>query len=212
LKDALDRNPVRELIEAGLMPTIVDDASADEDIYSYKSQLTEKVDNLTDRLNPMVKEAARQVYMARTTDMYKGLRRITQLSDFVARYAQYQHLTTRKDNPLSKEEAIQQSSEDFINYDVPQHRTMQYLDDMGIVPFVKYFTRIQKVILRLKKDNPARVLLAIALGNFVNLGPTVLDSFWVHKIGNDVLQGGAFNFPGALDELATVNAAMTLVK
>lgn len=130
----------------------------------------------------------------------------------MARYAQYKHLTTRENNPLSKEEAIQRSSEDFINYDVPQQRNMQYLDDMGIVPFVKYFLRIQRVILRLKNDNPARVLLAIALGNFVNLGPIVLDSFWLNRIGNDPLRWGAFQFPGALDELATVDAAMSLVK
>lgn len=79
LKDALDRNPVKELIDAGLMPTIVEDAAAEEDPYSYKSQFVETVDRVTNKLNPLVKDGARVVYMARNTAAYQGLRRITQL-------------------------------------------------------------------------------------------------------------------------------------
>ena len=212
LTDSLNRNPVKELIEAGLMPTIVEDASADVDIYSYKSQLVEQVDGLTDKLQPLVKRAGKNIYMARDTKPYQVLRQITQLSDFMARYTQYQYLTTRKENPLSKEDAIQQSSDDFINYDIPMHRGMQYLDDMGIMPFMKYFLRVQKVIGRLSKDNPARVMGAILLGQFVDLMPIVLDSSMIHRAGNNPLHWGAIQFPGALDELATVSAAAALVK
>lgn len=211
LQDALARNPVRELIEAGLMPTIVEDAAADEDVYSYKSQLVKNVDDLTSKLHPGVKTAAKNIYMAKDTKVYQTLRQITQLSDFMARYTQYQYLTTRKNNPLSKEDAIQQSSDDFINYDIPMQRGMQYLDDMGIMPFMKYYLRVQKVIHRLVKENPARVLSAVLLGNFVNFGPIVLDSSWTHRIGNNPLHWGAFQYPGALDELATVDAALSLV-
>jgi len=51
-------------------------------------------------------------------------------------------LTNRKDNPLSEADAIQQASDDFVNYDIPMHRGMQYLDDMGIFMFSKYYLRI----------------------------------------------------------------------
>lgn len=212
LKDSLARNPVRELIEAGLMPTIVEDIAAEENIYSYKSALARKTERFTNRLNPAVKAAGRFVYMTHDTKMYQSLHRITQLSDFVARYTLYQHLISRNNNPLSKADAIQEASEAFVNYDVPMHRGIQFTDDMGITPFTKYFLRIQRVLLKLARENPARVLGAIALNSYMDLGPIVLDSSFTHHIGNNPLNLGALQFPGALDELATVNAGMALIK
>ena len=212
LKDAIDRNPVKELIDAGLMPTIVEDVASEEDIYSYKSALARKTEKFTDRLNPSVKAAGRFVYMTRDTKLYQGLSRITQLSDFVARYTLYQHLLNRSNDPLSKADAVQEASDAFVNYDIPMHRGMQYTDDMGITMFTKYFLRIQRVLLKLARENPARVLGTLALNNYMDLGSIVLDSSFTHKIGNNPLNMGAFVYPGALDELATVKAAMALVK
>lgn len=212
LRDAIDRNPVRELIEAGLMPTIVEDVAAENDPYSYKSELVRKTEGLTDKLNPTIREAAKMVYMTKDGQMYQTLSKITRLSDFVARYTLYQHLISRKNNPLSREDAIQEASDAFVNYDIPMHRGMQYADEMGILTFTKYFLRIQRVLLKLARENPARVLGTVALGNLVDLGPIVLDSSLVTRIGNNPLEWGAFNYVGALDELATINAPMALVK
>lgn len=212
LKDSLARNPVRELIEAGLMPTIVEDVAAEEDIYSYKSALARKTERFTEKLNPNILAAGRFVYMSHDTKMYQSLSRITQLSDFVARYTLYQHLTTRNNNPLSQADAIQEASDAFVNYDIPMHRGIQFTDDMGFTPFTKYFLRIQRVLLKLARENPARVLMAIGLNSYMDLGPIVLDSSFTHKIGNNPLRSGAFQFPGALDDLATVSAGMALIK
>ena len=212
LSDALDRNPVKKLIEEGLMPTIVEDTSEQEDQYSYKSALTKMVDKQTDKLHPSIKAVGKQIYMAKDTKVYQSLRHITQLSDFMARYTQYVYVTTRKVNPLSHADAIQQSSDDFINYKIPMHRGMQYLDDAGIMPFMKYFLRIQKVIERLAKENPARILLAESLDMFGGLNSTVLASEWTHRIGNNPLQMGALEYPGALRDLAAVKYAAALIK
>jgi hypothetical protein len=212
LKDSISRNPVKTLIDAGLMPSIVEDTSADDDIYSYKSKLTRTAQGVTNRLNPMIREAGNQIYMGRDTMAYQGLRRMTQLSDFMARYTQYQYLVSREENRLSKEDALQQASDDFVNYDIPMHRNMQYLDDMGIFMFTKYFLRIQKVIARLVRERPGRVLGAIALGQFMNLGPIVLDGSWVSKAGNNPFGVGALGYPGSIDEIATISAAGALVK
>ena len=212
LKDAIARNPVRELIEAGLMPTIVEDVAAEEDIYSYKSALARKTERFTNKLNPTIKAVGRVAYMSHDTKMYQSLSRITQLSDFVARYTLYQHLTTRSNNPLSQADAIQEASDAFVNYDIPMHRGIQFTDDMGFTPFTKYFLRIQRVLLKLARENPARVLMAIGLNSYMDLGPIVLESSFTHHIGNNPLRSGAFQFPGALDDLATVNAAMAVLK
>jgi len=212
LKDSIARNPVRELIEAGLMPTIVEDISTEEDIYSYKSGFVRDTERFTSKLNPKIRDAAKLVYMTHDTKLYQGLSRITQLSDFVARYTLYQHLTNRKTDPLSKTDAIQEASDAFVNYDIPMHRGLQYADDMGILMFTKYYLRIQRVLLKMARDNPARVLGTLLLNNYMDLGSIVLDSAFTTRIGNNPFGLGALNFPGTLDELATVQAGMALVK
>jgi hypothetical protein len=213
LEDSIARNPVKELIDAGLMPTIVEDVAAADDIYSYRSKFARDVDEKMDQyLHPVIQRGLKNVYMTHDTKLYQGLSRVTQLSDFVARYALYQHLTTRKKNPLSKKEAIQQASEAFVNYDIPMHPLLQYVDDMGIIPFMKYFLRIQKVLIRLVRENPARVLGTIILDNIWELGETVLDSSALRKVGNNPLTTGAFRYFSTLDQLATVNGAMSVFK
>lgn len=211
LEDSMKRNPVRDLIEAGLMPTIVEDVEADADEYSYKSALVRKVGDLTSKVNPTVVAAAKQVYMAKNTAMYKSLHRATQLSDFVARYTLYQHLTTKQD-PLSKQAAIDEASDAFVNYDIPMPRSMQYMDDMGLIMFTKYFLRIQRVLMKMGKDHPGKVLGMLALDNYLNLGPIVLDGAAVGHIGNNPFTMGPLQYLGSLDELATVSAAMAVVK
>jgi len=211
LEDSLANNPVKELIDLGLMPTIVEDLAADEDIYSYKSAFVRIVSKFTDKLNPTVVKAARVAYMAHDTQLYQGLSRVTQLSDFVARYTLYQH-NINKRNPMSKEDAIQDASDAFINYDIPMHQSLQYMDDMGLLPFTKYFLRIQKVLAKLFMDNPARVLMAMSVGQLMDLGPIVLESSMFGRIGNNPLDVGPFKLLTVLDDIATINAALSIVK
>jgi hypothetical protein len=212
LRDRIDRNPVKKLIDAGLMPTIVEDVAADEDIYSYKTLLQRKTEGITNRVPEGLKTVGRNVFMTRDTKAYQFLSKTTQLSDFVARYALYQHLTTRAENPLTHEDAIQEASDSFVNYDVPMHRTLQYTDDMGFTPFSKYFLRIQRVLVDTLRENPARVLGLAALGQLVDLGPIVLDSSWIHHFGNNPFRSGALQGFGVIDELPAVAASMALIK
>jgi hypothetical protein len=212
LEDAIARNPVKELIDAGLMPTIVEDVAVDDDLYSYKAAFTRKVDELAQGVNPGVLSVAKQIYMTHDTGMYQFLSRTTQLSDFVARYTLFQHLTTRKRNPLSREEAIQRASDSFVNYDIPMQRQLQYLDDMGLMMFTKYFLRIQRVLFRLVKEHPLQVLMMVGLHNYLGGLPIVTDSMAVTRIGNNPLDIGALNYPFTLDDLGTVQATMSLLK
>lgn len=204
LKDAIARNPVKELIDAGLMPSIVEDVSLDDDMYSYKSRLVNFTGEHTQWVNKHVAGAARAVYMAKDTKMYKALHHATQLSDFVARYALYAHVTTRQDNPMNKEDAAQLASDSFVNYDLPSHRKLQYMNDMGFVQFTKYYLRIQKVIARLYAENPGRAMALLVTEHFFSAAPMVTDSGFVQKLGNNPFEPGAFNYLGALDELATI--------
>ena len=211
LEDALKRNPVSELIDAGMMPTIVEDVAGDDDAYSFKGRFSRKVDEYVNNLNPHIVNTAKTLMIAHDTPLYKALSYGTQLSDFVARYTLYKHVTERKRDPMQKKEALQFISDAFINYDIPSHRLVQYANDMGMVFFTKYFLRIQKVIAQLYKDNPGRAIMLLTMSNFFSTVPTVLDSAAIHHLGNP-FSTGAVKYVTTLDQMATVNALMTPFK
>ena len=204
LRDRIARNPIKPLIDAGLMPTIVEDVEADDSQYSYKSRLQHGVEKYTARVPKLLREAGKQVYMTHDTSVYKFLSQSTQLSDLVARYAMYQHTMNRARDPLSQADALRQAEESFVNYDLPSHRSIQFLNDMGVVMFTKYYMRIQKTIMRLVREKPARVIGMAALSHYVSGMQSVMDSSWLNKLGNNPLNDGAFGFLGTLDELPAI--------
>lgn len=211
LQDSLARNPAKELIDAGMLPTIVEDVALEEDPYSYRSKLKEKVDHYTSKLNPTVKQAAAFVYMAPGTSLHTAMSQATQYSDFVARYTLYQHLISDKKAPKSKQEALKRISDSFVNYDVPSHRHMQYLNDMGLLMFTKYYLRIQKVIMQMFREHPARAIMMVTLDSYLSGMQTIVDSSMWGRLGNP-LEWGALQYPGTLDELATIKGMMNLFK
>lgn len=210
LQDRMARNPVKPLIDAGLMPTIVEDVEADASQYSYKSLLQRKTEGLTNRIPKVLRDIGRQVYMTHDTSTYKFLSQTTQLSDLVARYALYQHVTTRSRDPLSKADALQLVEEAFVNYDLPSHKTIQFMNDMGLFMFTKYYLRIQKVIARLVKEKPARALGMVVANHFISGLDSILDSSWINKIGHNPFQAGPFGFPSSLGELPAIKGLMNL--
>jgi hypothetical protein len=206
LQDRIARNPIKPLIDAGLMPTIVEDVEADDSQYSYKSQLQRSVSKYTDRIPKLLREAGKQVYMTHDTSTYKFLSQTTQLSDLVARYAMYQHLITRTKDPLSKTDALRQAEDSFVNYDLPSHRSIQFLNDTGVFMFTKYYMRIQKTIMRLMREKPARVMASIALSHYIDGVENIMNSSWVNRLGNNPLHDGALGYVGSLGELPAFKA------
>jgi hypothetical protein len=211
LEDSLARNPVRELIDAGMMPTIVEDVAADDDKYSFKGRFTRKVNEFVDQLNPHVVNTAKTLIIAHDTPLYKAMSYGTQLSDFVARYTLYMHMVEDKKNTKTKDEMLQLVSDAFINYDVPSHRLLQYANDTGLIFFSKYYLRIQKVIAHLYKENPGRALMLLTTSHFFDAVPTLMDSAAIHRVGNP-FSTGAVKYVTTLDEMATINSLMTPFK
>ena len=165
---------------------------------------------MTSKVNPQILEMGKWAFMTHDTPLYKGLSQVNQLSDFVGRYVLYKHLTSRKNNPLSKEDAVQKASDVFVNYDIAMHPGMQYLDDHGFMMFTKYFLRIQKVLLRLTRDNPLRVLLGVALHNQFSSLPMPMNSSMLARVGNNPFSDGALKFPGTVDETLPIQGLKML--
>jgi hypothetical protein len=203
LKEALKNNPITEMIEAGLMPTIVEDVSTEEDPYAYKTLLAKRMKKYTDKVNPVVRTVARNVYMTHDTTAYKSLSRVVQLSDFVARYALYQHLITKED-PMTAEQAKHEASEAFISYDTPMHRELEYMDSIGAFMFTKYFLRVQRVIRGRIKHAPGKLAMLLVAENFLGELPTIVDSSVVLRAGNNPLQSGPLEFLQAIPQLPVI--------
>lgn len=212
LEDKISRNPVRELVEAGMKPTIVEDVELDNDPYSYKSQLTNWVEEKTSGVHPTLKKAGKFVYMTHDTSLYQFLSKANQYSDFVARYALYKHQTERAKVRLSKEQALFNASEAFVIYDIPVPKAVQYLDDMGITPFIKYGLSIQRVLARTVRDHPLATLMTGLMGSALGNFPVTLDSSYLYRIGNNPFSAGALTYPSSVTEAITMQAALAPIK
>jgi hypothetical protein len=156
-------NPVRFLVEEGVYQTITEDiADADGD-YSIQSRVEEWAAPVTSKIPDLVKDVGDILFMTHNTRMYKFLRNATQVSDFAARYVLHQHNMKKG---MKEMDSVSNVVETFVNYDLPTHKGLQYLNDMGFILFTKYLLRTQKVILQTLRDRPAS-MLGLALGQYM---------------------------------------------
>jgi hypothetical protein len=174
----LDRNIVKDLIDKGVLNTIVEDISLDmeNDAYSMRGKLASWVEGKTEKVPEGIKDTYRWLYITKDTKAYKVLETATRYSDFVARYAMYEWFT--KEKGIAPEKAMSTVMAAFVEYDPPTSKELQFLNDMGLFMFTKYAIRIQKAVAYLFVNKPDTtigfLLLEKALGaNY----PTPVDSF-----------------------------------
>ena len=199
LKEQLARNPVRGLVEAGMQPTIVEDVNMVEDLYSYKSQTMKDIEKYTDKIPSGIKTAAKWVYMSHDTPLYKLLAHGTQVSDFLAKYTLYMKTTQRANNKLSHADAVKLATAAFVNYDLPSHKGLQYMNDMGLVMFTKYYMRIQHAMLHMYQENPARGIGLLLFDSYFSAAQTIADSSFYNNI-NSPFTVGPLNYYGAFND------------
>lgn len=222
--DSIQANPVRELVEEGVFQSIVEDIEINADEYSYRGQLGNYIQAATGKitegsagakLTKGATEVYKQAYMTKDTFVYQQLLQFTQKSDFVARFVLYQHHMRKIDKEnakksLSKEQVVSAKQkalldviETFVNYDIPTSPAIQYLNDIGVLMFTKFLFRIQKVIVRLFRENPANTMALYALEHAVGDLASIDDSFlpWSNLMAK-------FNLPisGVWDSATQVSA------
>jgi hypothetical protein len=210
LENSISTNPVKELVDAGVFQSIIEDIESESQTFTYKTRAGKSLSKLTSRIPEAVKKAGNVAYLSHDTKLYKLLNHGTQISDFVARYVQYQHLITKSD-PLTKEQAVFVVSDTFVNYDLPTHKAIQFGNDVGILWFTKYYLRIQKVIFNLFKEKPALALALIAAQEYGTDFSAINDS---SMLANSVLN--RFNNPfssilTAPGDIVTMNAGSSLL-
>jgi len=104
-----------------------------------------------------VRTVGKYGFVTRDTALYQGMARAVQYGDFLGKAIYYDHMTKRKG--VGKKEAMEQVSEEFVNFNMLPGRTRTYADSIGLTWFWTFKIRAMKIALKMMRDNPLRSLL-----------------------------------------------------
>lgn len=176
LKDVNRRLSIWPLIEAGEFSTI-SEGLTEADVALRNGKFSEWVEAKAEKLPSGVRDLGRYGLISQTTALYKGLNRAVQYGDFIAKAILYEDLTKRQKKTHA--EALGDTTEEFVNYNIPAGRTRTYLESIGVLWFWNFKVRSIKVALRTMRDNPARAFLGTMLmpsWGPLNVGTAVSDN------------------------------------
>ena len=195
LRTRLQNNMVHPLMEMGMYQSIVEDLNPEE--LESTSKLTKllKYNKYSDKIPTSLKNITRHVFLAEGTPIYDFMFTATQYSDFIARATEYQltmekqdkvykNLMESKPTPenkryFDKKTGYERFKTDykkialirvlnaFINYDKPQSKFEQYMNDIGALMFSKFAKRIQHVIAEQLWENPLGALAFLLSQHFL---------------------------------------------
>ena len=177
LESELAANEVKPLIDNGLMTSFVEDLSADTiaDQYTKRNQLISKVDNWKAKQSKPIQSALDFITAGRKTEYTQAMLDVTRYSDLGARYALYKFM--KQDNPeLDEATVIRTLGNEFVNYDLPTHPVLNYLDNVGVLWFPRYYIRMQRNILNMIQKNPAMYLTELLSEQVVGDMDTPMDN------------------------------------
>lgn len=199
LQEALNRNPMKEYMEAGLMSTIVEDLSKPDET-SYKTELQKKVDSYVDLIPKPISNAINELTIGQGSVLHNFLSEATQFSDLSAKYtlAKYLH-----ENGTDKDKAIYEAQLSFINYDIPTNQFLDYMNRMGLMMFTKFFLRFQRVMVKLAYNAPVSSLMGHYAVEYMG-GQGVYDPFWLNRLDNP-LELSVLNLPNAMSEVVSAD-------
>lgn len=154
IKENLKKNPVAPLIDAGFFTNIVEDLETNEDSKLEKFILN----NTYDKMPSILQDVIDITNINKGTKAFKVLHDITQYSDFVARWCVYQNMLNQG---IKSEDIIPILRDNFIDYDLPTSKWMKFLQDIGVFYFIKFPTRMQRVLKENLEKHPLNVLLML---------------------------------------------------
>lgn len=173
VKDSLNRNPVAESIDSGLMPSLVDDVDTQGQKNLFPGRIEKFVSSKTKKLPKPLISTGKVLFLSKDTEAYKVLNNGVKLTDFIGRHILYKHYTEA--DGMTKDKAVELAIQEFINFDIPSHRITEYLNEIGLLWFTKYATRIPMVAIKAIKDKPFSTLLAYLISSHMN-SDNIIDS------------------------------------
>lgn len=158
LDESSRRMSIWPLIEAGEFSTI-SEGLTDADAAITSSKFGEWMSKASERIPAQFGTAGRYFALTKDTALFQGMSRAVMYGDFLAKAVLFDHL--REHEKLTRKEAIDRITEEFVNYNFLPGRNRSYAESMGGTWFWNYKLRILKVAHRTMRDRPARALLGM---------------------------------------------------
>ncbi len=194
LKQSIINNPIHPLMEAGMYQSIIEDMK--ESDRTTGGRVGKILKNKINKPMPSwFVTFVKNLYMVEGTPFFDFMHMTTQYSDFVARVANYDLIM--EDAPKAKnfkyESAFKKAHENYernaryqvlstyVNYSKPSSKLEQYMNDMGLIIFTKFFKRTQSVIKRMLTDKPLTSAIFLA-GQFLVMDTEdITEQHWLVK-------------------------------
>jgi hypothetical protein len=193
-KARMKESSVRPLIEAGFFTKIVEEMDQRSEV-DTGNIIADAWHKQMKKMPKVVRNGASLVMLDSTTKIYQLMNNATQYSDFVARYAMYQHY--KEKGELDDAQIIGKVRDAFVNYYKPSSTKVDLANKLGAVMFTRYYSRIQRFITGSFVDHPFRVFAGVMTLGF--LMPQIANPW-----ESSVLQGGVFTvFKSPVDNVIT---------
>ena len=159
LASDINSSDMHMFMSSGLFTSIT------EDIHGFDMQTRSKSGKwLKDKTGMTIPKSVSNVfsmaYMSPDSKVGRAAMHATQISDFLFRYAMYKHKTEQQG--ATHAEAWKLITRLFVNYDQPMNRNIQYMNDLGIIMFVRYFLRIQSMVTSMARKEPLNLIAFLA--------------------------------------------------
>lgn len=209
MRNELANNKVSFLMDSGMMQSIVDDVETDIVQNPYDTEWEKQVNKVTSKLPPKLVKYGKMAFLTQDTAAYKTLNNMVKMTDFVGRYIMYNYYTdaARGAKKLDHATAVAQVMHDFVNFNLPTHRGLQYLNDVGLLMFTKYALRVLKPIAETVTDKPFESAMSFALGHSLGAS-TIFDAIpIVSKNPLNVFADPISTFIGSQDDSIIMQGA-----
>ena len=150
-----------------------------------------------DKVPTSIKGVSKELIVAKSSVIYRGLQHVVQLSDFLARYVMIEYAVNVQKQPRNI--AVMEAIEAFVLFDENLTPALHALDSTGTLIFTAYALRNMRAVKALVKKHPGATTLA-AGGDML---------FGVDEISANILMGPVprmFNYGDIIDVTADVTA------
>jgi hypothetical protein len=201
LNNVLDKSPIRHMVKEGFFQSITEDVGATnltDPLIAIPKMAATFIGGKSamasvglDKLNkvPYAGAVVDHMMMNPNTSMFRLLNNTVKYSDFIGRYVLHKHTMAQnaklpKDKQLSQADIMTFVAESFIQYDLPDPKSLDFANSIGFFMFTKYFVGIQKVIRKQVKDRSLSAALALT-ANYALLDLSVIQdsSMFVKDLG-----------------------------
>ena len=107
----------------------------------HKHGLDKLIEDTLNKLPKKLERATKLAFLAEDTEGYKILNNAVRMTDYVGRYVLYHHYIN---NNMSHDDAVASARSEFIDFDLPTHRLIEYGNRIGLLWFTKYQLRFDK--------------------------------------------------------------------